>query len=219
MREGMGLRPARSGIFSGMKTACPSPEQVTADFGQEFLAALVHAVSQSGRDLGTLRLEHPDWAVTYSQRFYANFLHERIWGLMLPTLERNGRIQLVDREPRRELTLGAKYRGRFKKHDEADGLHSYRTHSAVEFWHPDEPLPTDDVALYPLAFGYRWDRELNHVEYPVVSLRETMDKAIWVERLDLEADGDASRVVHSPVEPDLPGLEVAIAEDTRERAQ
>jgi len=202
-----------------MKTTRPSSEQVTSDFGQEFLNAFVHAVSQADLDTATLRHEHPDWAATFSQRFYANFMHERIWALTLPALEQHPQVKIVDKEPHREFTYAAKYRGRFKKHDSSDAVRSYPTTGANGFWQSTEALPLDELAAYPIAFGYRWDPDLNEVLYPVVSLRENMKKAIWVERLDLEEVDGATRIAHHPELPDLPGLEIAIEAQEDEEAQ
>ncbi|MDO4259763.1 MAG: hypothetical protein Q4C87_09625 [Actinomycetaceae bacterium] len=202
-----------------MKTPYPSPEQVSSDFGQDFLLAFIAAVSEADRNLATLRKEHPDWAVTYSQRFYANFLHERIWGLMLPFLLNDPRFHVVNEEPHREFSLQGRYRGRFKKHDDSDGLRSYPTHSAIEFFLQPTPLPLDEIATYPLAFGYNWDSELNQVRYPLFSLRESLGKATWVERLHLDTTTAQPQVLHSPVEPELPGLEVILHEIQQEEAQ
>lgn len=200
-----------------MKTGSPTFEQVEADFGQDFLFTYVHNVSQANADTQTLRREHADWAATFSLRFYANFMHERIWALTLPALESHEHIQVVDKEPRREFTLDSKYRARFKKHDEADSIRSYPTPGAETFWQPGAPLPLDELAAYPLAFGYRWDAVLNQVLNPVVSLRKSKERAIWIERLELEQADGTTRITHHPELPDLPGLEVAIIEAQEEK--
>lgn len=199
----------KGGIFSGMNSTHPSPDDVISTLGTEFVEAFIKAVEGSEADFEDLREYKPDWAVHYSSRFVANFLHERIWGRIQPALDSHPNAEVTDKMPKREFMIEGRYRVRVKRHDESDAVKGYKTRGANSFWSADLALPGMEV--HPLSMGYRWDSEAEAVVYPLMTLRDGQDKAVWAVELQAEVlESGVTDIRHVVLdEPAMPELNVS----------
>ena len=197
------------GIFSGMNSTHPSPDDVISTLGTEFVEAFIKAVEGSEADFENLREYKPDWAVHYSSRFVANFLHERIWGRIQRALDSHPNAEVTDKMPKREFMIEGRYRVRVKRHDESDAVKGYKTRGANSFWSADLALPGMEV--HPLSMGYRWDSEAEAVVYPLMTLRDGQDKAVWAVELQAEVlESGVTDIRHVALdEPAMPELNVS----------
>ncbi len=200
-----------------MKTY-PVASDVVSDLGQDFLVAFVSSVQGAERDRLDHMAEHPDWYGTFSQRHVASFLHERIWGRMLPTLRDMPGVKVIDQEPERSVSIGSRYHARFKRHRLDGAISTFPTDSAVRFWsNRAEPI-SPEVEVWSLALGYLWQDD--QVKHALISLRESMDKIVWVRPLHLALDASGAQEVSAlTVESvDLPDFDLTtlIDEDVEE---
>ena len=144
----MNASPTASGIFPGMSSP-PAPEEVVDDLGGKILDAFLTSVSAARTDYDALRQWQPGWMTRFSQRFVANFIHERIWASMTERVDSVPDVAVIDKEPRREMTVSSKYIVRFKRHHTGDRISTYPT------WVPviDPNLPQVDLSLIETATG------------------------------------------------------------------
>jgi len=195
-----------------MKTY-PVASDVVSDLGQEFLRAFVDAVEGAERDRLDHMAEHPDWYGTYLQRHVASFLHERIWGRMVPTLRGMAGVTVIDLEPERSVAIGSRYHVRFKRHRTGGAISTFPTDSAVRFWSNRAEPVSPEMEVWSLALGYLWDDDC--IKYPLISLRESMDKIVWVRPLQIATDASGGpEVTALTVESvDLPDFDLTTLTD------
>lgn len=160
----------------------------------------------------------PTGMAPYLQRHVASFLHERIWGRMLPTLRGMPGAKVIDQEPERSVAIGSRYHVRFKRHRRGGTISTFPTDSAVRFWsNRAEPI-SPDVEVWSLALGYLWQDD--QVKHALISLRESMDEIVWVRPLELALGASGAQEVSAlTVESvDLPdfGLTTLVDEDIEE---
>lgn len=194
-----------TGIFSGMRSQ-PAPDQVLTDLGDKFLAALVNARA----DLGMFQDWQPGWFVSFSNRFTANFLHERVWAVLVERVDELDNVVVVDQEPHRQVFANA-YVLRVKRHHPGDRISSYPTQSALRFWSSEITLP--GLERVSLALGHMWDADLRRVGDAVVSFRDELDKPVWAVLVQRGA-GRATGVSWTSVDPDLPEFDLSQVVDT-----
>ncbi|MDN6227263.1 hypothetical protein [Corynebacterium flavescens] len=152
-----------------------------------------------------------DWASTYTQRFKANFLHERIWAPFLPYAEAADDISIQDDEPHRTLSIGTGINLRVKRHTDRDRISTYTTKGAKDFYGIGEQIPIDGLERVGLAIGYRWDPEVDEVIAPVISLQDLKNrKLLWsVELLQDTAQLDSKIIYREIEEPDAPQIDIS----------
>lgn len=198
----------------------PTATDVVSTLGNAFVGAFVDAVEGSEQDRRTILVEHPDWYATFTQRHVASFLHERLWGRMLPTFSQL-QLNTIDKEPVREVVVGP-YSIRFKRHNVDDDISTFPTDSAVRFWANTAQPALIEGDPMSLAMGYLWDGD--HIVSPLISLRASIHEALWVRQLVREPSGEETPVIR-PLEAetaDLPDFdlttlgEATIEDDTEE---
>lgn len=98
---------------------------------------------------------------------------------------------------------------RVKRHDESDGVKGAKTRGANSFWSADLAIP--GLEVHPLSMGYRWNSEAEAVVYPLMTLRDGQEKAIWA--VELHAEELESGVIdirHVALdEPSMPELSMS----------
>ncbi len=190
-----------------------TPEEVVDDLGEKFLDEFLKSVSAARTDYDRLRQWQPGWMTRFSQRFVANFIHERIWASMTERVDSLPDVTVIDKEPRREMTVSSKYIVRFKRHHTGDRISTYPTEGAMAFWAGDS-VPFDGLELVSLALGYLWDADEHEIRDTVISYRAGKDNPIWSIRLD--AGGSGQPFAWTPViDPNLPQVDLSLIETTK----
>lgn len=190
----------------------PTATDVLADLDDVFVRAFVDAVEGAEDDRRTIIVEHPDWYATFTQRHVASFLHERIWGRMLPTFDELG-LDVTDRKPVRQVVVGA-YVVRFKRHRADDDISTFPTDAAVRFWANTAQPPLFKDGSLSLAMGYLWGGD--RIVSPLMSLRTSIHEALWVRQLVRET-GEEEAAVIRPMEvetADLPDFDLTTLTET-----
>ncbi|MGO2819403.1 MAG: hypothetical protein ACTIA5_01290 [Brachybacterium tyrofermentans] len=195
----------------------PSYDEVARDLGDNFLMSVVEAVDGARDDYVDFKLERSDWFATFTQRFVANFIHERIWARLVPAIDGDDAIVIEDREPVRQIRVGHQYTIRLKRHHEGDRISAFATPSNEQFWMNELAVALEGLEAHTLAVGYRWDADLHEIREPVLSFRESKEKPVWSYELSMDAV-EAPRVIARPLEgPFLPQPDLSsILEERRE---
>lgn len=111
----------------------------------------------------------------------------------------------------REVLVSDKYRLRIKRHHLDGMVSTYPTQTALEFLEqPTGQLP--GLEQVHLIAGYEWDRDERRIVRPVLSLRDSKDKIIWLAELPEDASGTAS-VIDLPPSGDPSGPEIVLGPD------
>lgn len=185
----------------------PDSDQVLSDLGDRFVHAFIDAVDGARDDFSAFREWRPGWFPSFTGRFTANFLHERIWDRLVRAVEGGDGVHINDREPVRELRSGTAYLIRIKRHHPGDRISAYPTEASSAFW-SNSVLTLDGLESFSLALGYYWDADLRAVGDAILSFRDGKDNPIWAIRLRRDA-GNAAGFSWSPVAPDLPELDLS----------
>ena len=183
----------------------PRPTHVLADLGDKFLEALLDSVDDARADLALFRDWQPGWFTSFSNRFTANFLHERVWAGLVGRLDELDNVIVLDREPHRQLHTQT-YVLRVKRHHPGDRISSYPTEGALRFWSSEVTLP--GLEQVGLALGYMWDTDLREVGDAVISLRDELDKPVWAVLVQRGAGGVAG-ITWTPADPNLPEFDLS----------
>lgn len=186
-----------------------TPQETLTELGQEFIDAFYHAVYGAQDDYERFREFEPMWAATYTQRLKANFLHERIWGRILPYVEENEDIDAIDKEPVRVLNIGTKFALRIKRHSDKDLISSFRTKGAIDFY--GGTIPIDGMERVGLAIGYRWDPTIDKITAPVISLQDLKKKkTVWSVELLAEEASQTPNIVPRVIDAPETQLELSV---------
>ena len=193
----------------------PSSDDVLNDLGEPFVNAFVSAVDGAREDYTAFRTWKPAWFPGFTNRFMANFLHERIWDRLIRSVSPIEGVHVVDREPVRELRSGTRYLIRVKRHHQGDRISAYPTEGSSAFW-SNSVLTLDGLESFSLALGYMWNSDLRAVGDAVLSFRDGKDNPIWAVRLNRDA-GAPTGFTWTPVAPELPELDLTlVARETEE---
>ncbi|ALY07669.1 hypothetical protein PBI_HOWE_35 [Gordonia phage Howe] len=193
----------------------PDAQSVIADLGDKFLLAFVNSVTGASDDLRALGEWQPEWYVSYSQRFIANFIHERMWARTTREVSSLPDVHVIDQEPVRQLVIG-NYVIRFKRHKPTLQIRTYPTAGALAFWTNRATLP--GMEQHSLALGYIWDAESGQILSAIVSYRDGKDNPIWSVTVEASAepaeDGAVQQITHAEIDPSLPQIDLSeVAED------
>ena len=181
------------------------PDAVLQDLGDKFAEALVESVEAARADLDAFRAWQPGWFPSFTSRVTANFLHERLWAALVSRVDDLDHVDVLDREPRREL-YSSTYVLRVKRHHVGDRISAYPTAGALKFWSSELTLP--GLESVSLALGYMWDADLREVGDAVISFRNALDKPVWAIALTRGAGG-ATGITWAPVDPSLPDFDLS----------
>jgi hypothetical protein len=188
-------------------SAYPDSDRVLGDLGIDFVHAFMDAVDGARSDFGAFKDWQPGWFPSFTGRFTANFLHERIWARLVRAVDGMEGIHVNDHEPVRELRSGTTYLIRIKRHHPGDRISAYPTEGSSAFW-SNGMLTLEGLESFSLALGYYWDAELRAVGNAILSFRDGKDNPIWAIQLRRDA-GNASGFAWTPVAPDLPEIDLS----------
>ena len=185
----------------------PNQQSVIDDIGEKFLGAFVDAVVGAKTDLAAFNESFPEWFIHFSKRFVANFIHERMWDRMIREVADYPGVQVVDREPTRQVIVG-RYVIRFKRHRPGLRLSTYPTSGALAFWTNEAMIPGAET--HSLALGYVWDIDAAEIRETILSYRSELDQPIWSVTLDRNSgEGtDSTPIGWKPLAPNLPELDL-----------
>lgn len=184
----------------------------------------MHGLSRSvvlGRDdYAEYRQLRPGWVAQQSERGLANWIHDRVWAHLLVQLDGVDQVDMVDKEPRREVFVGTTYRIRVKRHHLDGSVSCYPTTAALDFLGQGGTLPIPTLEEVKLIAGYEWDREERAMGVPLLSLRKGRENIIWSVPLpEVDEQGHGGTVVR-PVTPEptgpvinLPGIDLRRLKD------
>lgn len=187
-------------------TPYPTDDEVVAELGDKFLAALVNAVSGARSDINDMREWRPSWFPVMHSRVLSNIIHDRIWARLVAEIDSDPDTTVIEKGATREVTVGLHLRLRVKRHHIGDKISTYPTRTAIEFWQQSTNYQIPGLEEVRIAVGYRWDPETREVGAPLLSLRDGKDNVIWAVELDEPAGGVA--VKWTPIEPTLPSIEL-----------
>lgn len=200
-------------MFFGMNSH-PGPDEVLADLGDKFIQSFLEAMDVARQDLQDCRGWRPHWFPFFTERYLSNFIHERMWAEMVTRVHDQPGLQIVDKEPRREIECQGRYTVRFKRHRPGDKIASYATSGALAYWTNRVTLP--GLELVSLAMGYMWDADLREIGDTVLSFRDGKDNPVWAITLSPPAAGVAG-ISWTPIDPQLPAIDLSeILEETDE---
>ena len=188
-----------------------SRQEVLADMGDKVLAAFSLSVDRTRADLRDYRDAFPGWVADHSERGLANWINDRLWAHLFTLGDAIPGMTLTEKGVTREVTVGATYLLRFKRHDEDGNVASYATQTFLEFAEqPIQQLPgMEEVRLIA---GYEWNRDARDVGVAVLSLRDGRDNVIWKEPLPEVTDEEergASVTTPEQFAPTAPTVVVA----------
>lgn len=180
--------------------------------GEKVIDALGAAIPRTRLDLDRYRTLLPDIVATSSARGMANWFHDRVWHHVVSNLQDVHNIVVVDKGPVREISVDGTYRVRIKRHDKKGRVSSYPTQAALEFYsQPPEQLVLDGLAEVRLIAGYQWDSMTHEFGPAVLSLRDGLDKVLWMIELLEPVDGASVVPITHPKAPDPPTIEFSNA--------
>lgn len=189
----------------------PDAEAVLDALGEKVQHALGKAVSLARGDLAEYRELHPEWAARHGDRGLANWISDQLWYHVTVGLDAVDDAETREQGVTREVFVSDKYRLRIKRHH-LDGLVStYPTQTALEFLEqPTDQLP--GLEQVHLIAGYEWDRDERRIVRPVLSLRDSNDKIIWLVELPEDESATAS-VIDLPLSDGPSGPEIVLGPD------
>ena len=193
-------RSDQRGMFFGM-ISYPSFEEVLAGLGDKFAAAMAGAADIAGTDLSDLRAFRADWVAESSVRGLANFIHDRLWVHLVAAGDSIPEVQVVDKEPLREIYVGLRYRLRVKRHQQDGAVRSYPTLAALSFFTQAAQPTLEGLEEVRLCTGYEWDPETREIGPAVLSLRDGKDKVIWCHELPEPTTGTGGIPFNLPTTP------------------
>jgi hypothetical protein len=186
------------------------PDEVLTGLGDEFLRALAGAVVSARMDISEMRAWRPGWFPPMSVRCLANLIHDRIWAHFAAAVDGSTAMHLVQSGPTREVQVGMNFRLRIKRHHNDDGISTYPTETALDFY-LQEQMPIEGLELVKLTAGYRWDAEMREILAPVISYRDGKDNPIWAVELS-EPDAETAPIRWAPIAtPSLPLVDLGDA--------
>lgn len=207
------MRHQRAGINTGMSSDDESDAFVGA-LGEKVLAGIARSVDGARADLTLYRERFPQWVAEHSERGLANWIHDRLWPHLVAELDGLPSVAFSDKGVLREFRVERRFLFRAKRHAAGDKISSYPTPAALAFWSQSGASLLPEFGEVRLAVGYRWNPDVREIDEAVISLRNSMDKPVWVITVDVQADTGAVEL--RPVtgdEPALPVVELLEPED------
>ena len=191
-------------------------DEVCEGLGEKVLEALGSAIPRTRLDLERYRTSLPDIVATSGSRGLANWFHDRVWHHLVSDLQDLDNVVIVDKGPVREIVVDGTYRVRIKRHDRRGRVSTYPTQTALEFLsQPSEQLVLDGLAQIPLITGYQWNSTTHEIGPAVLSLRDGLDKVLWLIEVPEPADDASVESITGPHVPEGPRIEFPV-DDERE---
>ena len=189
-----------------------------ADLGDKVVDGLAFIVAQAREDLRVYRNTFPAWAAEATERGIMNWSHDRMFAHALRIFDDLTEVAFYDREPRREITVGHRYRLRLKKHEMDGSISTYPTQGALDFLVQEPTL--DGLQQVRLIAGPRWLKDEATLGNAVISLRDGKDNLIWMHDLPDPRGGIMTTVPIIPADgPRLPEIGLHGDEATGEGLQ
>lgn len=195
--------------------SAPEPGEVLDDLGDKVVHSLSRSVRLARSDLDEYRQLKPGWVAESSERGLANWIHDRVWKHLIEALEGIDGVNVRDREPTREVTVGIRFRLRVKRHHQDGRVSSYPTDTALAFFEQEgRTMYIPSLEEINLIAGYEWDAEARAMGGPLLSLRAGQSNIIWVTDLPDAGEQGSGGVAVQPTVPkptgpkiDLPGVD------------
>jgi hypothetical protein len=174
--------------------------------GDKVTDALSRSALLAKADLLQYRRLHPAWVAAHSERGLASWIHDRQWDHLMALLTDVERVSIVDKEPVRDIYVGINCRVRVKRHHWDGKVSTYPTQAALDFMaQPPAQETLDGFQLVHLIAGYHWDKDMRDITAGVLSLRDGLDKQIWLIELPLPSDeGEGTPPVSEMPTPPTP---------------
>jgi len=180
----------------------PTPDQVLADLGDKVTEALSGSVLLARDDLLDYRNARPAWVAEHTERGLASWIHDRQWYHLVAMLSEIPGVSLRDAEPVREIYVGLNYHIRVKRHHWDGRVSTYPTQGALDFMaQPPEQEALDGLHEIHLLAGYFWDRDIRDITAPVLSLRDGVDRTLWLIELPPPDRGQGTGTDTLPISP------------------
>lgn len=189
----------------------PDTEAVLEALGEKVPHTLGNAVSLTRGDLEDYRALRPEWVARHGDRGLANWISDHLWHHVMVGLDAVDDAETREKGVTREVLVSDKYRLRIKRHHLDGMVSTYPTQTALEFLEqPTGQLP--GLEQVHLIAGYEWDRDERRIVRPVLSLRDSRDKIIWLAELPEDESGTAS-VIDLPPSSGPTGPEIVLGPD------
>jgi hypothetical protein len=190
----------------------PTPEAVVSELGDKVVDAIVHAVNVGKEKFALYRKQHPDWAADNAARTIADLIHDWMWADVKQQLDSLPHVNLVDKDPRREIAVQVhseerlSYLLRIKLHHLDGQTSSYQTQTVIDFEMQGVNETFPGWGEVRLEAGYEWDKNTRTMGAPVISLRNGRNKILWVHQLPDAGAPSAGATVSRPTGPGTPTL-------------
>jgi hypothetical protein len=197
----------------------PSLDEVLEALGDKVAEALSRSALLAKEDLLEYRRLRPAWVAAHSERGLANWIHDRQWDHLVALLTGVAGVSFVDKEPVRDVWVGINFQVRIKRHHWDGKVSIYPTESALDFLaQPASQGTLEGLDEVHLIAGYHWDKELRDIIAGVLSLRDGLNKQIWLIELPLPGAPSAgiSPLPVSPTPP-APTIETTVKEKGEEK--
>lgn len=180
----------------------PDSRLVLGALGDKVTDALSRSALLAKADLLEYRRQHPAWVAAHSERGLANWIHDRQWDHLMILLTGVEGVSIVDKEPIRDIYVGLNIHVRVKRHHFDGRVSTYPTQAALDFMNQSPFIQDtlDGLEQIHLIAGYHWEKEVRDVTAAVLSLRDGIDKVIWMIELPLP-DESGSEISPIPVVP------------------
>lgn len=202
-----------------MKSSHPTPDEVVADLGDKVVDGLALAIAQTREDLRVYRQTFPAWVADATERGIKNWVHDRVFAHASRVLDAVPDVSIFDREPRREIIVGVRYRLRLKTHEMDGAVSTYPTQGALEFMLQGAPT-LEGLEELRLVAGPRWLRDTSTPGSAVISLRDGLDDVKWMHDLPDPKSGIVTPVpIVPPSGPRRPAIGLRGEEKAEEGRQ
>lgn len=207
------LLPLRVGVIgyaivAGMKYSnFPTREEFCKDVGSGVLEGLYAAVEYARNEWQSFLVQHHEKLEFTGQSMSAGFIHSCITSFLGKNWQGDKAITISFKSNTFEFSLASKYVGRVKRHSPDDKISSYPTEGAEDFW--SGPVALEGMEMYPITIGYYWDADTMTIGDPVITLRQSIDKAVWSYKLTAQEGFGRTRSIVLESLPAMPELDIS----------
>jgi hypothetical protein len=130
-------------------------------------------------------------------------------------------VSFVDKEPIRDIWVGINYQLRIKRHHWDGRVSTYPTQAALDFLAQPETQETlEGLGEVHLIAGYSWDKEMRDIAAGVLSLRDGLNKQIWLIELPLPGiPGTGVSTMPTSPTPTAPTIDTGALKEKGEERQ
>jgi hypothetical protein len=199
----------------------PTSDEVLGALGDKVAEALSRSALLAKEDLLEYRRLRPAWVAAHSERGLASWIHDRQWDHLTALLTGVAGVSFVDKEPIRDIWVGINYQLRIKRHHWDGRVSTYPTQAALDFLAQPETQETlEGLGEVHLIAGYSWDKEMRDIAAGVLSLRDGLNKQIWLIELPLPGiPGTGVSTMPTSPTPTAPTIDTGALKEKGEERQ